>query len=175
MGEFWAEEEDAAFPDSDEEEEVGGPDVGGVHMLTTAAVQPGPVYWWGRVGSWEAFIKIMNDSGNIVSNLISEEFADRLGLEGEAIEEKIEVPTAAAANTLRIVKRCWGVPVQLVGIAGEFVIQPLVVRGLTHLVSLGQHFLGCYILGQPGFCIQLCIRGQAVQLVGHYASWPGLV
>ena len=144
-------------------------------MLTTAAVQPGPVYWWGRVGSWEAFIKIMNDSGNIVSNLISEEFADRLGLEGEAIEEKIEVPTAAAANTLRIVKRCWGVPVQLVGIAGEFVIQPLVVRGLTHLVSLGQHFLGCYILGQPGFCIQLCIRGQAVQLVGHYASWPGLV
>ena len=76
-------------------------DVGGVHMLTaTGGIRPGPVYLWGRIGSCEAFIKIMIDSGNTVSDLVSEEFADQLESEGEAVSGKLEVPTAAAANTL---------------------------------------------------------------------------
>ena len=62
-------------------------------------------------------------------------------MEGEEISDQIAVPTAAAATTLRVVKKCREVTARLAGIAGEFTIQPLVVQGLTHPVNLGQHFL----------------------------------
>ena len=84
----------------------------------------------------------MNDSGNTVGDLVSEEFAERLGLEGDDIQDHIAVTTAAAATTLLVVKGCRGITARLAGIAGEFTIRPLVVRGLTHPVNLGQHFLG---------------------------------
>ena len=48
----------------------------------------------------------MIDSGNTVGDLVSEEFAERLGLEGDDIQDHIAVPTAAAATTLLVVKRC---------------------------------------------------------------------
>ena len=86
----------------------------------------------------------MIDSGNTVGDLVSEELAERLGLEGDDIQAHIAVPTAAAANTLLVVKNCRGVAARLAGIVGEFTIRPLVVRGLTHPVNLGQHFLGCH-------------------------------
>ena len=84
------------------------------------------------------------------------------------------MPTAAAATTLLVVKRCRGVTARLAGIAGEFTIQPLVVRGLTHPVNLGQHFRGrhwCNLVFAT-VCTQLGVWGQSVQLVGHLASHP---
>ena len=73
----------------------------------------------------------MIDSGNTVGDLVSEEFAERLGLEGNDIQDHIAVPTAAAATTLLVVKnfkKFLGVTPRLAGIAGEFTIWPLVVR-----------------------------------------------
>ena len=96
----------------------------------------------GPGGERETFIKIMIDSRNRVSDLISEEFADKLGLRVEAAEDKIKVLTTVTAGALRMVRVCWEVPVRLAGIVGEFIIQPLIVRGLTHPVNLGNHFLG---------------------------------
>ena len=112
-------------------------------MLAAAGdLRPGSAYVWGRLGTRGEYVKIMIDSGNTVGDLVSEEFAERLGLEGDDIRDHIAVPTAAAATTLLVVKRCRGVTARLAGIAREFTIQPLVVRGLTHPVNLGQHFLG---------------------------------
>ena len=55
-------------------------------MLAAAgAVRPGPTYWWCRLGGQEGYTKIMIDSGSTVSDLVSEEFADQLGLEGEMV------------------------------------------------------------------------------------------
>ena len=99
---------------------------------------------WGRLGGQAEYVKIMIDSGNTEGDLVSEEFAERLGLEGDDIQAHIAVPTTAAANTLVVVKNCRGVAARLAGIVGEFTIRPLVVRGLTHPVNLGQHFLGCH-------------------------------
>ena len=96
----------------------------------------------GPGGARETFIKIMIDSRNTVSDLISEEFAEKLGLKVEAAEDKIKVLTTVTAGALRMVRVCWEVPVRLAGIVGEFIIQPLIVRGLTHPVNLGHHFLG---------------------------------
>ena len=68
----------------------------------------------------------MIDSGNTVGDLVSEEFAERLGLEGNDIRDPLAVPTASATMLL-VVKKCRGVTARLAGIAGEFTIQPLVV------------------------------------------------
>ena len=39
----------------------------------------------------------MIDSGNTVGDLVSEEFAQRMGLEGDEVWDHIAVPTAATA------------------------------------------------------------------------------
>ena len=114
----------------------------------------------------------MIDSGNTVGDLVSEEFATRIGLEGDDVRDHIAVPTAATATTVLVVKRCQEMTAKLEGIEGEFTIRPLVVRGLTHLVNLGQQFLGrhwCSLDFAAG-CTQLGVWGQSVQLVGQQAS-----
>ena len=84
------------------------------------------------------------------------------------------MPTTATATTLPVVKKCRGVTARLVGIAGEFTIWPLVVRGLTHPVNLGQHFLGrhwCSLDFATG-CTQLGVWGQSGQGWGSWwADW----
>ena len=117
VGEIDGDEAIAVFTDGEEkgeEEDVGA---GEVHTLTAAGnIRPGPAYWWGRLGAQEEYTKIMIDSGNTVSNLVSEEFADQLGLEGEAMSGQIEVPTAATTTTLRMIRECLAVRVKLAGI-----------------------------------------------------------
>ena len=48
------------------------------------------------------------------------------------------------------------------------------MRGLTHPVNLGQHFLGRYrcSLEFAAGCTQLCIQGQSVQLVSRGETQP---
>ena len=81
VGDISDEEAAATFSSEEEEEGEGTRDVGGIHMLAAAGdLCPGPAYVWGRLGTRVEYIKIMIDSGNIVGDLISEEFAERLGL-----------------------------------------------------------------------------------------------
>ena len=120
------------------------------------------------MGPRAEWVKIMIDSGNTVGDLVSEEFRQEVGTGRQRHPGPYRVPTAAAATTLLVVKRCRGVTARLAGIAGEFTIRPLVVRGLTHPVNLGQHFLGrhwCSLDFATG-CTQLGVWGQSVQLVG---------
>ena len=113
-------------------------------LAATGDLRPGPAYVWGRLGGRAEYVKIMIDSGNTVGDLVSEEFAGRLGLEGDKVQDHIAVSTAATATTVLVVKRCREITTRLEGIEGEFTLRPLVVRGLTHPVNLGQHFLGCH-------------------------------
>ena len=70
-------------------------------MLAAAGdLRPGPAYVWGRLGTRAEYVKIMIDSGNTVGDLVSEEFAQRLGLEGDDIQDHIAVPTATAKAQL---------------------------------------------------------------------------
>ena len=117
------------------------------------------------------YVKIMIDSGNTVGDLVLEEFAGRLGLEGDEVRDHNAVPTA---TTVLVVKRCREITARLAGIEGEFTIRPLVVQGLTHPVNLGQHFLGrhwCSLDFAAG-CTQLGVWGQSLQLVGRMAGRP---
>ena len=66
-----------------------------------------------------------------------------------------------------VVRQCREMTAKLEGIEGEFTIRSLVVRGLTHPVNLGQHFLGCHwcSLDFTAGCTQPGVWGQSVQLV----------
>ena len=83
------------------------------------------------MGTRAEYVKIMVDSCNTVGDLVSEEFTERLGLEGDNVQDNIAVPTAATAATILVVKQCREITAWLAGIEGEFTIQLLVVRGLT--------------------------------------------
>ena len=169
MGEIGDKEADPAFSSDDEDGEEAD-ETGGIHMLTAAGrFRPGPAYVWGRLGGRAEYVKIMIDSGNTVGDLVSEEFAEQLGLEGDEVRDHIAVPTAATDTMVLVVRRCQEMTAKLEGIEGEFTIWPLVVRGLTHPVNLGQHFLGrhwCSLDFAAG-CTQLGVWGQSVQLVGR--------
>ena len=130
------------------------------------------------MGSQAEYVKIMINSDNIVGDLVTEEFARRLGLDGDEVQDHIAVPTSATATTVLVVRRCREMTAKLEGIEGEFTIRPLVVRGLTHPVNLGQHFLGrhwCSLDFAAG-CTQLGVWGQSVQLLGRQTGrtpWAG--
>ena len=114
-------------------------------------------------------MKIMIDSGNTVGDMVSEEFTQRMGLDGDKVQDHIAVPTAATATTVRVVKRGQEITAKLEGIEGDFIMRLLVVRGLMHPVNLGQHFLGrhwCSLDFAAGYT-QLGVWGQSVQLVGR--------
>ena len=91
---------------SDSEDDEEEREIGGVHMIAAAMGLPGPAYWWGFIEPPKTFTRVMIDSGNTVGDLVSEEFAEELGLVGEPFTGKIEVPTAAAANMLQVVGQC---------------------------------------------------------------------
>ena len=89
VGDIGDEEAAAAFSSDEEEGDKEGEEAkeaGGVHMLAaTGNLRPGPAYVWGRLGGQAEYVKIMIDSGNTVGDLVSEEFAKRLGLDGDEV------------------------------------------------------------------------------------------
>ena len=123
-------------------------------MLAAAGhLRPGPANVCGRLGSREYYVKIMIDSGNTVGDLVSEEFATRIGLEGDDVRDHIAVPTAATATTVLVVKRCQEMTAKLEGIEGEFTIRPLVLgsEGPDPPSEPGAAVPGPPLV-QPGFC-----------------------
>ena len=92
-------------------------------MAPAGDLCPGPAYVWGRLVGRAEYVKIMIDSGNTVGDLVLEEFAGRLGLEGVEVRDHIAVPTAATATTVLVVKWCQEITARLAGIEGEFTIR----------------------------------------------------
>jgi len=83
------------------------------------------------------------DSGNLVGDLVSEEFARAAGLE-YAIDGHPRVNTAAKGERVEIVGRCAQVVLQITGIRAPITLEPWVARELAHPVNLGLDFLGRY-------------------------------
>ena len=81
----------------------------------------------------------MIDSGNLVGDVVSEEFTWQANLAGKPCQKEIE--TAAAAGKMQIIGRCYPVKLRIAGIGTPFEIQPWVVRGMKNAVNLGQLFL----------------------------------
>ena len=84
---------------------------------------------------WSAPPRI--DSGNLVGDIVSEEFACWVGMSGEPCRRKVE--TAATVRMLLIVRQCKPVSLKITGIETEFEIHPWVARGMKNPINLGRH------------------------------------
>ena len=83
--------------------------------------------------------RIMIDSGNLVGDLVSEDFARQANLAGKACRKEIE--TAAAVSKMQIIRRCYPVQLRIAGIGTSFDVQPWIAWGMKNTVNLGQQFL----------------------------------
>ena len=108
-------------------------------MIIEELNRRGLAYVWGLMGLPGGLARIMIDSGNLVGDVVSEEFAQQANLAGESCQKEIE--TAAAAGKMQIIGRCYPVKLRIAGIGTPFEIQPWVVRGMKNAVNLGQLFL----------------------------------
>ena len=108
-------------------------------MIIEELNRRGLAYVWGLMGLPGGLARIMIDSGNLVGDVVSEEFARQANLAGEACQK--EIKTAAAGGKMQIIGRCYPVKLRIAGIGTPFEIQPWVVRGMKNAVNLGQLFL----------------------------------
>ena len=108
-------------------------------MLTEELNRRGLAYVWGLMGLPGSLARIMIDSGNLVGDVVSEEFARQANLAGESCRKEIE--TAAAASKMQIIGRCYPVKLRRAGIGTSFDVQPWIVQGMKNAVNLGQQFL----------------------------------
>jgi len=86
--------------------------------------------------------KMLVDSGNLVHDLISEEFAKKIGVQYRKINKK--VGTAAQGGTVNIVGRSEPIRLFIENIAKPVIIEPYVVKDLSHPINVGRNFLGRY-------------------------------
>ena len=82
------------------------------------------------------------DSGNLVNDLISEDFAKKTGVKYEQIEKK--VGTAAKGGSVQIIGRSQPIKLFIENISQPVIIKPFVVRDLAHPINVGRGFLGRY-------------------------------
>ena len=110
-----------------------------VQVITEELNRQGLAYVWGLMGLPGGLARIIIDSGNLVGDVVSEEFARQANLAGEPCQKDIE--TAAAAGKMQIIGRCYPIRLRIAGIGTPFEIQPWIVRGMKNAVNLGQLFL----------------------------------
>ena len=90
-------------------------------MLTEELNRRGLAYVWGLMGLPGSLARIMIDSGNLVGDVVSEDFAWQVNLAGKACQKEIE--TAAAASKMQIIRRCYPVQLRIAEIGTSFEVQ----------------------------------------------------
>ena len=83
-------------------------------MLTKELNRRGLAYLWGLMGLPGSLARIMIDSGTLVGDVVSEEFARQANLASEACQK--EIKTAAAASKMQNIGRCYPVQLRIAGI-----------------------------------------------------------
>ena len=122
-------------------------------------------YVRGKVKCRAVLIKILIDSGNLCSDLISETSAKQLNLEVDVSERKM-VGMASRTGKVEILGRAKPFEIYLEGVKFHVIIEPLVVKDLAHPMNLGKKFLRRYkaTIKFCGDCTRLGIRSNSVEL-----------
>ena len=84
--------------------------------------------------------KMLIDSGNLVNDLISEEFAKILKVKYTPLEK--QVGTAEKGGSVKIIGKSEPIKIFIEGVPQGVIIQPLIVKDLSHPVNVGRDFLG---------------------------------
>ena len=74
--------------------------------------------------------KMLVDSGNLVSDLISEEFAQLARVPYEPVQKK--VGTAAKGGSVNIIGKCKPFKIFIENVSRAITIQPFIVKELSH-------------------------------------------
>ncbi len=86
--------------------------------------------------------KMLIDSGNLVNDLISEEFAKKIKVKYEPIHKR--VGTAAKGGTVNIIGRSEAIKLFVENVPHPVIIRPYIVKELSHPINVGRDFLGRY-------------------------------
>ena len=86
--------------------------------------------------------KMLIDSGNLVHDLISEDFAKKIRVKYTPVTKKIG--TAAKGGSVSIVGQSMPIKIFIENVAKPVIIEPYVVRDLAHPINVGRSFLGRY-------------------------------
>ena len=86
---------------------------GGVQVLTEELIRRGLANVWGLIGIPGHLARIMIDSGDLVGDVVSEEFARQANLVGESCKK--EIKTAATAGTMQIIGRRYPIKLRVAG------------------------------------------------------------
>ena len=82
----------------------------------------------------------MVDSGNLVGDLLSKAFADRMGLPYHP--DSRTIATASTEGQLMTIGVCGPLQLKVQGLDPVFTVRPLVVEGLSWDMNVGRDFLG---------------------------------
>ena len=119
-----------------------------------------------KVSNKPVIIRAIVDCGNLYDTLISEELCKTLRL--KITGKSQDVGTAAKNSTIKILGRAEPLVIFIEGINKKFSIRPSVVRGLSHTLNLGLHFLReykCQMTFNPTG-VQLQVGGDHISLIG---------
>ena len=110
--------------------------------------------------------KMLVDSGNLVNDLISAEFADLIKVPYTPTQKQ-KVGTASKNGSVSIIGQCRPFKIFLENLPKPLTIQPFVVKELSHPINVGRNFLGRYkgkleFSPDHGF---LEVKGQKVKLI----------
>ena len=110
-------------------------------------------------------VKVLIDSGNLCSDLISEKLAKDLNLK---IDKSVQrnVGTACSNGKVKMIGTVKPMAVYLEGLKYPVIINPWVIKDLAHPINLGEKFLRRYNanLQFMSDCIRLRIKNQTVDL-----------
>ncbi len=85
-------------------------------------------------------VRVLVDSGNLVGDLVSKAFADRMGLPYRP--DSRPIATASTEGQLMGVGECEPLQLKIRGLDPVFTVRPLVVEGLSRDMNVGRDFLG---------------------------------
>ena len=127
-------------------------------------------YIRGKVSNQDVFALLLVDTGNTTPNdLISEEFFLAAGLTWIPQDETMRLGTAdSSGGGLRVLGQVDQLKLHVEGMSKPIFLQPWVVRGLSHPVNLGMHFMqkNGVTLETSQHSSRFIINGESTRTVG---------
>jgi len=113
-----------------------------VNYVTQEKTQRNSAYVRVKLFKKPVIVKMLVDSGNLVSDLVSEEFARQVGAKFDPVQKR--VGTAAKGGSVNIVGRCRPFKLFIENLSQAVEIRAFVVKELSHPINMGQEFMGRY-------------------------------
>ena len=136
-----------------------------VHFVNNSPKNSNSAYVQVKIFRKPIIAKMLVDSGNLVSDLISEEFAKLARVPYEPVQKK--VGTAAKGGSVNIIGKCKPFKIFIENVSKAIIIEPFILKELSHPINVGREFLGRYkgrleFSPSQGF-LEIC--GQKTKLI----------